>query len=294
MITCLVFGNGYICKSLIDQYKNDIKFVIIDHSLYDVLNPDYNLIESYIKLNSNNKIDVIIDSICPILPTTKYSEDNIKLLAKTIHHVYYINNLLIKLGIKQLVYLSSAGIIYDKKNYNEALSYNNINTLYGLLKIQSECTYKYFSDINTDISYKILRISNVYGNIKYHSSNSNGIINILLKNYLLNNQTDITLNNSVKNYIYVKDLCTLIYKIMLFNFEHKFEIINTGSIYDYSIEDIINIIQSKYKLNINYNKNIIYNDNQYYIDINKIKNIFTDVKFNSLENIINTKNINDI
>ena len=81
---------------------------------------------------------------------------------------------------------------------------------------------------------------------------------------------------------------------MLFNFEHKFEIINTGSIYDYSIEDIINIIQSKYKLNINYNKNIIYNDNQYYIDINKIKNIFTDVKFNSLENIINTKNINDI
>lgn len=294
MITCLVFGNGYICKSFIDQYKNDIKFVIIDHSIYDVLNPDYNLIESYIKLNSNNKIDVIIDSICPILPTTKYSEDNIKLLAKTIHHVYYINNLLIKLGIKQLIYLSSAGIIYDKKNYNETLSYNNINTLYGLLKIQSECTYKYFSDINNDISYKILRISNVYGNIKYHSSNSNGIINILLKNYLLNNQTYITLNNSVKNYIYVKDLCTLIYKIMLFNFEHKFEIINTGSIYDYSIEDIINIIQSKYKLNINYNKNIIYNDNQYYIDINKIKNVFTDVKFNSLESIINNKNINDI
>lgn len=294
MITCLVFGNGYICKSFIDQYKNDIKFVIIDHSIYDVLNPDYNLIESYIKLNSNNKIDVIIDSICPILPTTKYSEDNINLLSKTIHHVYYINNLLIKLGIKQLIYLSSAGIIYDKKNYNETLSYNNINTLYGLLKIQSECTYKYFSDINNDISYKILRISNVYGNIKYHSSNSNGIINILLKNYLLNNQTDITLNNSVKNYIYVKDLCTLIYKIMLFNFEHKFEIINTGSIYDYSIEDIINIIQSKYKLNINYNKNIIYNDNQYYIDINKIKNVFTDVKFNSLESIINNKNINDI
>ena len=44
-------------------------------------------------------------------------------------------------------------------------------------------------------------ISNVYGNIKYHKSNENGIINILLKHYIENKQTNITLINSVKNYI---------------------------------------------------------------------------------------------
>ncbi len=294
MKTCLIFGNGYICKSFIEQYNNKIKFIIIDHSLYDILDPNYKSIESYIKLNSNNKIDVLIDSICPVLPTSKYDEDNINLLSKTIHHIYYINSLLIKLGIKHLVYLSSAGIIYNKENYSESLSYNQINTLYGLLKIQSECIYKYFSDTNKNINYKILRISNVYGNIKYHLSNNNGIINILIKNYLSNKQTDITLNNSIKNYIYIKDLCELIYKILIYNFNENFEIINIGSIYDYSIEDIINILQSKYKLNINYNKNNIYNDNQYHIDINKIKNIFTDIKFHSLENIIQNININNI
>ena len=294
MITCLVFGNGYICKSFIDQYHDNIKFIIIDHSLYDVLNPNYDTIESYIKLNSNNKIDVLIDSICPILPTSEYCNNNINLLSKTIRHIYYINTLLVKLGIKHIIYLSSAGIIYDKQNYNESLSYNHINTLYGLLKIQSECTYKYFSDINKDINYKILRISNVYGNIKYHSSNSNGIINILIKNYLTHKQTDITLNNSIKNYIYIKDLCEIMYKILLFNFDNKFEIINIGSIYDYSIEDIISILQNKYTLDISYNKNNIYNDNQYHIDINKIKNIFTDIKFHSLEDIIQNININNI
>ena len=294
MKTCLIFGNGYISKSFIEQYNGKLKFIIIDHSLYDVLHPNYENIESYIKLNSNNKIDVLIDSICPILPTSEYCNDNINLLSKTIHHIYYVNFLLIKLGIKHIIYLSSAGIIYDKENYSESLSYNHINTLYGLLKIQSECTYKYFSDINKDINYKILRISNVYGNIKYHSSNSNGIINILIKNYLLGKQTDITLNNSVKNYIYIKDLCELIYKILFIKFDNKFEIINIGSIYDYSIEDIINILQNKYKLDINYNKNNVYNDNQYHIDINKIKNIFTDIKFHSLENIIQNININNI
>ena len=294
MITCLVFGNGYICKSFIDQYHDNIKFIIIDHSLYDVLNPNYDTIESYIKLNSNNKIDVLIDSICPILPTSEYCNNNINLLSKTIRHIYYINTLLVKLGIKHIIYLSSAGIIYDKQNYNESLSYNHINTLYGLLKIQSECTYKYFSDINKDINYKILRISNVYGNIKYHSSNSNGIINILIKNYLTHKQTDITLNNTIKNYIYIKDLCEIMYKILLFNFDNKFEIINIGSIYDYSIEDIISILQNKYTLDISYNKNNIYNDNQYHIDINKIKNIFTDIKFHSLEDIIQNININNI
>jgi len=294
MINCLIFGNGYICKSFIEQYNNEIKFIIIDHSLYDVLKPNYELVESYIKLNSNNKIDVLIDSVCPILPISKYNEDNIKLVSKTINHVYYINSLLIKLGIKHIIYLSSAGIIYNKENYIESLSYNHIDTLYGLLKIQSECIYKYFSDTHKDINYKILRISNVYGNIKRHSSNNNGIINILLKNYLSNKQTYITLNNSIKNYIYIKDLCYIIYKILTIEFENKYEIINIGSIYDYSIEDIINILQNRYELNINYNKNNIYNDNQYHIDINKIKNLFTNIKFHSLEDIINNKNINDI
>ena len=36
-----------------------------------------------------------------------------------------------------------------------------------------------------------------------------------------------------------------------------------------------------------YNDDIIYNDNQYYIDINKIKNIFTNIKFTSTTLIIN-------
>ena len=109
-----------------------------------------------------------------------------------------------------------------------------------------------------------------------------------------NKQTNITLINSVKNYIYIKDLCYIMYKLLDYKFNNTFEIINIGSIYDYSIQDIITIIQSKYKLDINYNDDIIYNDNQYYIDINKIKNIFTNIKFTPLEDIIKNIDINNI
>jgi hypothetical protein len=84
------------------------------------------------------------------------------------------------------------------------------------------------------------------------------------------------------------------YKLLDYKFNNTFEIINIGSIYDYSIQDIITIIQSKYKLDINYNDDIIYNDNQYYIDINKIKNIFTNIKFTPLEDIIKNIDINNI
>jgi len=291
MKTCLIFGNGYICKSFIEQYEKNINFIIVSHELYDINNPNYEYLESYISIYN---IDYIIDSICPILPTSKHTSENINLLKNTIRHVYYVNSLAVKLNVKNIIYLSSAGIIYDKTNYSELLQYYHINTLYGLLKIQSECTYKYFSDINKSINYKILRISNVYGNIKYHKSNENGIINILLKNCINNKQTNITLTNSVKNYIYVNDLCDIMYKVLSYQFPNTFEIINIGSIYDYSIQDIINIIQSKYNLNIKYNEDLIYNDNQYYIDINKIKTLFTNIKFNSLENIIRNTNIKNI
>lgn len=291
MKTCLIFGNGYICKSFIEQYEKNINFIIVSHELYDINNPNYEYLESYISIYN---IDYIIDSICPILPTSMHNQININLLKNTIKHINYINTLVVKLHIKNVIYLSSAGIIYDKTNYCESLQYNHIDTLYGLLKIQSECTYKYFSDINKDINYKILRISNVYGNIKYHKSNENGIINILLKHYIENKQTNITLINSVKNYIYIKDLCYIMYKLLDYKFNNTFEIINIGSIYDYSIQDIITIIQSKYNLDINYNDDIIYNDNQYYIDINKIKNIFTNIKFTSLEYIIKNIDINNI
>lgn len=296
MKNCLIFGKGYIAKSFIDKYKDKLNFIVIDHSLYDIVNPNYNDVEIYIKkqLKENKNIDFIIDSICPILPISEYNYTNNELLFKTLHHVHYINLLAIKLNIKNIIYLSSAGIIYDRKNSDEILKYNHIGTLYGLLKIQSECIYKYFSDIYKNINYKILRISNVWGNIKYHKCNTNGIINIILKNYINDASTNITPNNSIKNYIYVDDLCQIIFNSLDYNFDNSYEIINAGSIYEYSLDDIIKIIKNKYNIKLIYNNNYSYNDKHYHININKILTTFNDIEFNSLENIIENKNINEI
>ena len=166
MNNILIFGNGYIMKSFIDLYKDKFNFIIVNHNIYDINNPNYKKINELI---SNKKIDIIIDSICTLLPISTYTDENINLLNNNIKHVHYINKLSKMLNIKNIIYLSSAGIIYDKKNTSEELYYNNINTLYGLLKIQSECIYKYYSSINNS-NINILRISNVYGNIKYHKS----------------------------------------------------------------------------------------------------------------------------
>ena len=83
MKTCLIFGNGYICKSFIEQYEKNINFIIVSHELYDINNPNYEYLESYISIYN---IDYIIDSICPILPTSMHNQTNINLLKNTIKH----------------------------------------------------------------------------------------------------------------------------------------------------------------------------------------------------------------
>ena len=291
MNNILIFGNGYIMKSFIDLYKHKFNFITINHDIYDINNPDYTKIDD---LLINKKVDIIIDSICTLLPISNYNEKNINILNNNIKHVHYVNNLSRSLNVKHILYLSSAGIIYDKKNTSEELYYNNINTLYGFLKIQSECIYKYYSSFN-DYNITILRISNVYGNIKYHKSNDNGIINILLKNYKNDLRTTITKSNIHKNYIYISDLCDVICNIMDYNeFECNFNIINVGSSYNYSINDIIKIISKKYKLKLEYNDNKIFNNHEFNININKLYDITFKNDYKSLEYIINTININEI
>ena len=56
MKTCLIFGNGYICKSFIKQYEKNINFIIVSHELYDINNPNYEYLESYISIYNIDKM----------------------------------------------------------------------------------------------------------------------------------------------------------------------------------------------------------------------------------------------
>lgn len=288
MKTIIIFGNSYIIKSFINIYKDKYNFIIIDRSLYDINFPDYKKVEEIL---SNNKIDICIDSICPILPVKQYSFENIQLLNNTIQHIHYINTLINKYNIPQLIYFSSAGIIYSNESIEENY-YNNINNLYGLLKIQSECLYKYYaSSINKSCQYKILRISNVYGHPENHKTMDNGIINILLKNYKNNQETQITSSNISKNYIYIDDLSNIINLLIQYSFNNNYEIINIGSPYNYTIDDIINIISNKLQIKININNNKHYNNNYFTINIDKLQHIINNYKFTKLETYINNLKI---
>lgn len=283
----IVFGNSYIMRTFINSYKDKYNFIVIDRSSYDINSPNYDNIKDI--LDKNNP-DIIIDSICPILPIYNYSEYNMYLLDNTLRHINYINKLIEKYNVRQLIYLSSAGIIYTNESKEENY-YNHINNLYGLLKIQSECLYKYYaSSINTKCQYQILRISNVYGNFKEHKTMDNGIINIILKNHINNQETHITSSNISKNYIYIYDLCDMIDIIINKDFNNNYEIINIGSPYNYTINDIINIISSKFKLNIKIDNNKIYNNSYFTINIDKLQHLLNNYKFTKLENYINTLN----
>ena len=284
MYTIIIFGNSYIIKSFIKLYQNKYNFIIIDRTLYDITCPNY---ERIIEIFNNNKPDICIDSICPILPVFQYSENNMKLLNYSLNHINFINSLIHKYHISQMIYFSSAGILYTNDSIEENY-YNNISNLYGLLKIQSECLYKYYASLNCECQYKILRISNVYGHHEFHKTIDNGIINILLKNYKNNKETEITSSNVSKNYIYVDDLSNIIHLLINYIFNKNYEIINIGSPYNYTIDDIINIILKKFTINIKYNNNKIYNNNYFTININKLQQIIGDYKFVTLENYINT------
>ena len=183
----------------------------------------------------------------------------------------------------RMIFLSSGGTVYGNQEIQpiveDALP-RPINH-YGNVKLCIENTIRTF---NYQAHTKILiaRISNPYGPGQDFNKGV-GFIDAAIKKAMLGDVLEIWGNgDTVRDYIYIDDVCEMLYSLIDYSGEE--EVFNISSGIGTSQNDIINIVEDKIrKINIIYKDRRSVDVNKIILDNSKISNV-CDIKLISLEN----------
>lgn len=236
---------SYIDKHFIDTYKVIVfdKYPTHYHGLKfkcvkKVYAGDFSDESNFSTIFQENDIDFVIHSLSSTVPITSQNaqydvESNLIPTLKLL-------SVMDKHRVKNIIYLSSGGAIYGdylQKVHNEQDAVYPKSS-YGVVKLAIEkylLSYAELYSFNT----LILRLSNPFG--PYHYNNKQGIINIAIRKALKKDILQIWgSGNGIKDYIYIYDVCDIIFKLIK-NGIHT-NVLNVASGSSYSINEIVKYI----------------------------------------------------
>ncbi len=245
----LVIGCGYLGYHIANySYNNKLDITVIGRTSDYVmrLNKNVRFIEAEIseattllsqELDSNTIVVYAVGSINATNSFDDLAED----LMDTYLPFVKLLNICAENNVKKFVFLSSAGTVYgdSHENLSETHCLQPIN-IYGLQKVYFENLLK-IKNIESNLPYLVLRISNPYGG--YQSPRKKqGIIPILFqkaaKGEILNLWTDI---NTTRDYIYIDDFMEIFARLVTYN---ENDVINIGSGMGTSLAEVIGIIEN--------------------------------------------------
>lgn len=286
----VIGGNGFIGSHLIDYLLikgHTVRVFDISYERFrkPLANVDYristldNIPDLYEALLG---IDIIFHLASSSVPSTS-NIDTVSDIKKNLIPTLNILNLSIKIGLKRIVYFSSGGAVYGNPltmPINEEHPLNPISS-YGIVKATIEMYLSLYQRMY-DLKPLILRPSNAYGPRQGHFI-AQGVISTFLQKVKMNEKIIVYGDgNSVKDYIYIKDLINLTYNL---SFSNKVGVFNVGSGKGTTINQIIDQIEktTKRKLKINNVKKQIYDVDHFVLDISKTTNILGAYPLTSLE-----------
>lgn len=146
----------------------------------------------------------------------------------------------LKNNINKLFFLSSASVYGSSLNIPITEKERLLPlSMHAVHKITVENILNVYNEIH-NMNCKIIRLSNPYG-IGQKLNGRQGLISILIGNYLRNEVTSIRGNgSSIRDYIHINDVVNAL--ILLLNSDTSFPIFNLGSGKGVSINHIINLI----------------------------------------------------
>lgn len=152
-----------------------------------------------------------------------------------------------KYNIKKIIASSSAAVYKSSENPIKETDELNVLSFYGLSKLTME---KYIELYNVD--YIICRFSNVYGPRQTVHGES-GVISIFVNNIINNKEITIFGNGEqTRDFIYVKDIANIFYKLKLKDISKI--ILNISTNQSITINNLFNLIKkySNKEVNCNY------------------------------------------
>jgi len=156
--------------------------------------------------------------------------------------------------------------------YNESMPLIAANP-YSYSKIACEDVCKFYSkQFNVPVS--VVRPFNIYGRGQS-------------KEFLIPKMVDQALNGRVitvmdvrpkRDYLYISDFVLLLYKILTKGVHNNFEIFNAGSEKSYSVQEVFDILNSRFDKTLSLDNKNIYRKNEIMVtraDIRKIKQVIS-------------------
>lgn len=188
----------------------------------------------------------VFDFISSSTPASSYlySEDEIKFhLLPTIQLLEICQ----KNNIKKVIFPSSGGSVYGDLSRGKAKEDDTLNPLspHAVTKVAIE-KFLYCYWINHKLDYIIYRISNVYGE-RQKFQKLQGIIPAVLTKAINNEVLDIY-GNSIRDYVYVRDVADFIANN--FDKDSQNKIYNIGSGIGTSIKELLSVIEKETGLKV--------------------------------------------
>ncbi len=245
----IIGANGFIGRQLTETLmkKKDIRLFLFGKSPVPSFKHDlpYEQLEllNTEQLNRCFKdIELVYYLASETIPATSWENPLLEIEKNLKPFVHFINTVS-KLKTKKIVFVSSAGTVYgpseEKVNENSA---TNPFSPYGIIKVAMENFLTYFQK-KAHVSFDIYRVSNVYGNGQ-DTSKGLGIINTFLEKIISEKKITIFGNgDSLRNYIYVKDVAELM-SLSLQSPVHESNIYNLSSNDTLSINSLVKLMQA--------------------------------------------------
>lgn len=238
------------------------------------------------KIFAENKIDIVLHSLSTTVPVDSSNarfdvESN---LIPTLD----VLGLMVKYGVKDIVYLSSGGAVYgvqDNKPHKESDDVFPISS-YGVVKLAIEKYMMQYAQLY-GLQPLILRLSNPYG--PYHYSMKQGVINVAMTKALKGDALEIWGEGTdKKDYIYVEDYARILFELLQLMIDdcrlQKGVIVNVASGQTLSVNEIAAAIQGLVPgFQVEHKDAQKFDASHFELDTTKLQELLPDLQFTSFE-----------
>ena len=238
---------------------------------------DENLMSS---IFDENDIDYVFHCISTTVPASAFNarydiESN---LVPTVG----LLDIMIKHGVKDMVYLSSGGAIYGSgtgRKHKESDDVFPISS-YGVVKLAIEKYLMQYAELH-GLRPLVLRLSNPYG--PWHYSMKQGVCNIAIARALKGEQMEVWGDGSaIKDYIYVDDFTDILFKLTEKG-EHT-KVINLGSGELKSVNEILAAVKElEPGFNWTFTEASMLDVSRFELDTQKLLGIIGEYEFTPME-----------
>jgi len=259
------------------EHPSNVKFKCVE----EVYDGDFSDKEILRKIFIKQSFDLILHSISSTVPATS---QNIKYdIESNLIPTIDLLDLLIEYNNKNIIYISSGGAVYGQSTQNHKhKEVDNTMPLssYGVIKLAIE-KYLYLYQHYYGLNSLIVRLSNPYG--LYHFSKKQGVINVALRAAFENkNFTVWGDGTALKDYIFIEDFCTILFKLIDKQITNNTVNIGSGNII--SVNQILNKIENICPNFIwEYLPQENFDITHFELDISELKAIIPDLRFTSFE-----------